>query len=196
MKIVAALLVLLLLAAGPVLAFDVNETFSKGTNVMSLEGGGGSQSNLEQHKRQTGLDLWYLGLRYSLLPLDPAGPSVLRGALEVGLEPLVQKYTGGRDAFWGGVSAQGRWHFISLGRFVPYVEVGAGVGGTDLRAIEIDSTFAFLLSAGLGASFFVTDQMAIYGGYRMVHVSNGHTSTLNRGFEADTGVFGISYYFK
>jgi lipid A 3-O-deacylase len=196
MKIVAASLALLLLAAGPTLAFDVNQTFSKGTNVMSLEGGGGTQSNLEQHKRQTGLDLWYLGYRFSLLPLDPVGPSVLRGALEVGFEPLYQKYTGGRNAFWMGLSAQGRWHFISLGRFVPYVELGAGAGGTDLKAIEIDSTFAFLLSAGLGASFFVTDEIAMYGGYRMVHVSNGHTSTLNRGFEANTAVVGVSYYFK
>ena len=196
MKMVAASLVLLLLTAGPALAFDVNQTFSKGTNVMSLEGGGGTQNNLEQHKRQTGLDLWYLGYRYSLLPLDPVGPSVLRGALEVGVEPLFQKYTGGRNAFWMGLAAEGRWHFISLGRFVPYVEVGAGAGGTDLKAIEIDSTFAFLLSAGLGASFFVTDELAVYGGYRMIHVSNGHTSKLNRGFEADTAVVGVSYYFK
>jgi opacity protein-like surface antigen len=196
MKIIAAPLVLLLLTAGPALAFDVNQTFSKGTNVMSLEGGGGTQSNLEDHKRQTGLDLWYLGLRYSLLPLDPVGPSVLRGALEIGVEPLFQKYTGARNAFWMGLAAQGRWHFISLGRFVPYVEIGAGAGGTDLKAIEIDSTFAILLSAGLGASFFVTDQIAVYGGYRMVHVSNEHTSTLNRGFEANTGIVGVSYYFK
>ena len=46
------------------------------------------------------------------------------------------------------------------------------------------------------ASVFITDQIALYGGYRLVHVSNGHTSRLNRGFEADTGVVGVSYYFK
>jgi opacity protein-like surface antigen len=79
---------------------------------------------------------------------------------------------------------------------VPYIEVGAGAGGTDLRVIEIDSSFAFLLSAGVGASFFVTDQAAIYAGYRMVHISNGHTSSRNRGFEADTGLLGFSYFFK
>jgi opacity protein-like surface antigen len=193
---VALLLLLLLLAASPALAFDANQTFRQGTTVLSGEGGGGTQSNLESHRVQSDLDLWYLGVRYALLPFKPAGPSILRGSLEVGLEPLYQKYTGGREAFWAGVSAQGRWHFLSLGRFVPYVEVGAGAGGTDLRAIEIDSSFAFLLSAGVGVSFFVTDQSAIYGGYRMVHISNGHTSSRNRGFEADTGLLGFSYFFK
>ena len=111
-------------------------------------------------------------------------------------EAMYQKYERGRDAFWAGLSAHGRWHFLSLGRFVPYVELGAGAGGTDLNALEIDSTFAFLLSAGVGASIFLTDQIALYGGYRMVHISNGHTSRRNRGFEADTGVIGVSYYFK
>lgn len=192
----AVALLLLLLAASPALAFDANQIFRQGTAVLSVEGGGGTQSNLESHRVQSDLDLWYLGVRYALLPFKPAGPSILRGSLEVGLEPLYQKYTGGREAFWAGVSAQGRWHFLSLGRFVPCIELGAGAGGTDLRTIEIDSSFAFLLSAGVGVSFFVTDQAAIYGGYRMVHISNGHTSSRNRGFEADTGLLGFSYFFK
>jgi len=196
MKKVVVALLLLLLGASPAFAFDAAQTFQQGATVLSIEAGGGAQNNLERHRVQSNLDLWYVGVRYSLLPLPPVGPSVLRGSLEVGLEPTYQKYQGGRDAFWAGVSAHGRWHFLSLGRFVPYVEAAAGAGGTDLNAIEIDSTFAFLLSAGVGASFFLTDQLALYAGYRLVHVSNGHTSSRNRGFEADTGVIGMSYYFK
>jgi opacity protein-like surface antigen len=196
MTTIAAALLLLVLAVTPALAFDANQTFKQGTTVLSIEGGGGSQSNLQGHRVQTELDAWYIGLRYSLLPVQPAGPSILRGSLEVGLEPTYINYSGGRDAFWAGLSARGRWHFLSLGRFVPYVELSAGAGGTDLRAIEIDSSFAFLLSAGVGASFFITDQAAIYAGYRMLHVSNGNTDRLNRGFELDTGVVGFSYYFK
>ena len=196
MKHVAVALALLLLGVSPACAFDAAQTFTQGTTLLSIEAGGGSQNNLENHRVQSNLDLWYLGVRYSLLPLAPVGPSILRGSLEVGFEPMVQKYEGGRDAFWAGFSALGRWHFLSLGRFVPYVELGAGAGGTDLRAVELDSTFAFLLSAGVGASIFLTDQVALYGGYRMVHISNGHTSSRNRGFEADTGVVGMSYYFK
>lgn len=193
----AAVLLLILLAGSPALAFDATQTFRQGATILSIEGGGGTQNNLERKSIQSDLDLWYVGIRYSILPLQPAGPSVLRGSLEVGLEPLYQRYFGGREGFWAGVSAHGRWHFLSLGRLVPYVELGAGAGGSDLRAVEIESSFAFVLSAGAGVSYFVTDQTALYGGYRMVHISNGNTtSRLNRGFEADTGVVGFSYFFK
>lgn len=189
-------LALLLVGGNPAFAFDATQTFAQGMSVLSVEGGGGTQSNLERHRAPSDLDLWYIGLRYSLLPLAPTGPSFLRGSLEVGLEPTYQRYQNGASGSWAGVVAHGRWHFLSLGRFVPYVELGAGAGGTDLNTFEIDSTFAFLVAAGVGASVFVTDRIALYGGYRMVHISNGHTARRNRGFEADTGVVGMSFYFK
>ena len=72
----------------------------------------------------------------------------------------------------------------------------AGPGGTDLRVREIQSDFAFLLFGGVGAQIFLNDSMALYGGYRLVHISNGNTSRPNRGFEAHTGVGGLSFYFK
>ena len=195
-KLVPLALLLAFVVATPAFAFDANQTFKQGNTVLSIEGGAGSQSNLQGHRVQSELDAWYVGGRYSLLPLQPMGPSILRGSLELGLEPTYIDYFGGRDAYWAGVSARGKWHFLSLGRFVPYIEVGAGAGGTNLRAIEIDSSFAFLLDVGIGASFFVTDQLAIYAGYRMLHVSNGNIDRPNRGFELDTGLVGFSYFFK
>ena len=191
-----AVLALVLLSTGGAAAFDAAETFKRGGTLVSVEAGGGAQNNFERHQLQSDLELWYVAARCALLPFGPAGPRVLHGALEIGLGPAYQKYEGGHDAFWAGLTLHGRWHFLSLGRFVPYVELGAGAGGTDLNAIEINSDFAFLLSAGVGASLFITDQLAVYGGYRLIHVSNGNTSRPNRGFEADTGVVGISYFFK
>jgi opacity protein-like surface antigen len=196
MTTILAALLLLLLTAGPALAFDPAQTFRQGTTVLSLEGGAGSQENLEGHRVQTGLDLWYLGLRYSLLPFAPAGPGFLRGAFEVGLEPVFMSYYDPVDAFYAGLGFRLRWHFLSLGRFVPYIEGGAAAGGTDLEVREVESTFSFLLSLGAGASVFLTDRLALYAGYRLVHVSNGGIESPNRGFEAHTGLFGVSYYFK
>lgn len=192
------LVLLLLLVASPALAFDATQTFKKGGTVLSLEGGGGHQDNLEGHRVQTGLDLWYVGVRYSLLPFDPAGPGILRGAFEVGIEPVLQMYEGSprKDAYFAGVGVQARWHLVSFGRFVPYFEGGATVGGTNLRVREIDSDLAFLLTVGAGASVFISEHTAIYAGYRLVHVSNGNIDRPNRGFEAHTGLLGISYYFK
>ena len=199
MRTLIALAVLMLTAA-PALAFDAAQVFRKGTTVLSLEGGGGNQENLEGHRVQSDLDLWYVGVRYSLIPFDPAGPSILRGAFEAGLEPIVQFYENvpgaSGDKYFAGLGFQLRWHFLSLGRFVPYVEGGASVGGTNLRVREIDSDLAFLLTAGAGASVFISDNVALYAGYRLVHVSNGNTDKPNRGFEAHTGLLGISYFFK
>ena len=180
----------------PAAAYDPEQTFTKGAFVLSLDGGGGSQNNLENKRVQTGLDLWYLQGRASILPFGTSGKDgFFYGAFEAGLEPVFQKYTGHVDAYFAGLGLAARYHFLSLGQFVPYLELGAAVGGTDLRVIEIDSSFAFRLYGGLGASVFVTDSTALYAGYRMVHISNGNSSRPNRGFEADTGVAGVSFFF-
>jgi hypothetical protein len=192
--VVAALALLLLVS--PASAFDASTPFAKGAFVLSVEGGGGKADPWQRHSVNTDIEFWNAGVRVSLLPFGPGGPGPLFGALEVGLEPFYQRYTGNLDAFWAGLAAVGRYHFLSLGRFVPYVEAAGAAGGTDLNILEMDSDFAFLLFAGVGASVFVTDHTAIYAGYRMQHVSNGGTESRNRGFESHTGVIGVSTYFK
>ncbi|OLB98307.1 MAG: hypothetical protein AUH30_08120 [Candidatus Rokubacteria bacterium 13_1_40CM_68_15] len=186
-----------LAVAVPAQAFDPNLTFQKGTWIASFEGGGGKQNDLENHGRQSDIELFYAGARISYLPWDTfAGGSFLYGTFEPGLEAIYQRYTKPQDKYYAGLALSGRYHFLSLGRFVPYIELLAAAGGTNLRVAEIDSDFAFWLAGGVGASFFVTDNVALYAGYRMIHVSNGHTKDPNRGFEADTGVAGVSFYFK
>jgi hypothetical protein len=180
----------------PASAFDSAQTFAKGAKVLSIEGGGGETDSFEEHRVSTDLTFWNAGVRLSYLPFGAAGPGPLFGAFEVGLEPFYQRYTGRVDAFYAGLAAVGRYHFLSLGRFVPYVELAGAGGGTDLDILEIDSDFSFLLFGGGGASVFVTDRIALYAGYRLQHVSNGGTDVRNRGFESHTGVIGLSTYFK
>jgi len=184
------------LLAPPAWGFDSSTTLAKGIYVISAEGGYGEQFNLEGFHDWSEIEYWNLGARVSILPFGPTGPSVLRGAIEVGLEPLYQHYTGSRRAFWAGLVAVSRYHFLSLGRLVPYAEVGAGAGGTDLKIREIDSNFSFLLWAGMGASVFLTDATAVYVGYRYEHNSNGNTDKPNRGWESHVGLVGVSYYFR
>jgi len=177
-------------------AFDANQTFARGTYVISAEGSYGEQFNLEGFSDQSNIKFWNAGVRGSILPFGPEGPGFVRGALEIGLEPLFQKYIDPRPAFWAGLVAVFRYHFLSLGRFVPYVEAGGGPGGTDLNVLEIDSTVSFVLWGGIGASVFVTDTTALYAGYRYEHNSNGNIDTPNRGWESHAAVFGMSYYFR
>jgi opacity protein-like surface antigen len=194
--LLAALAITLLAAlTAPASAYDATQTFRKGARVLSLEGGYGEQANIEDHNFQTGLEFWNTGVRFSLLPFEPVGPGPLFGSLEVGLEPFYQRYVDPVDASFAGLGAAFRYHFLSLGRLVPYVEVMGAAGGTDLEVREIRSDFAFLLHAGAGVSVFVTDRTALYAGYRFQHVSNGNVETPNRGFESHGGVFGVSVVF-
>jgi len=193
----AAGLLALLALGGPAWAFDNEQTFAKGTYVFSFEGSYGEQFNLEGHRVQSDVAFFNLGIRAALLPFDRfGGGGPLQGALELGVEPLYQRYTEPKPAFWGGVAAVARYHFLGLGRLVPYAELAGAAGGTDLRVREIASDLSFLLWGGVGVSVFVTDSTAVYAGYRFEHNSNGNTSRPNRGWESHVGVVGVSYYFQ
>jgi hypothetical protein len=180
---------------GRVLCYDAGETFREGAYVLSVEGGGGGQHDVERHPDATGLEFLNGGVRVAVVPFGPTGRGPVYGALEIGLEPFAQGYIDPVRAYFAGLAAVGRYHFLSLGRFVPYLELAGAAGGTTLRVREIDSAFTFLLFGGVGASYFLTDHTALYAGYRLQHVSNGNTSLPNRGFESHTGVAGVSFYF-
>jgi opacity protein-like surface antigen len=98
--------------------------------------------------------------------------------------------------YFVGLGLTGRYHFLSLGRFVPYAEAAAFAGATNLKVVEIRSTFTFVLWAGAGLSYFVTDRTALYAGYRYEHISNGNTDEPNRGLDNNSGVFGVSFFFE
>jgi opacity protein-like surface antigen len=191
----AALAVALGLAP-PVGAFDADQTFARNTFVLSGETAYGHQFNPENFSQTSDVQFVNVGVRFGWLPFDPVGPGPLRGSLEAGVEPIYQQYFEPKVEYFAGVAAVLRYHFLSLGRFVPYLELAGAPGGTNLKVPEIDSSFSFLLWAGAGASYFVSDRTAIYAGYRWSHLSNGGTSSPNRGIEAHTAVVGVSWFFK
>jgi opacity protein-like surface antigen len=192
--VVAAVLVLAGSSAS--LAGEPRPAFGKGTTVWSIEAGAGNQDNVERHARETDLDLVLAGVRVGLLPTEPLGTGALRVAVELGLEAIFQRYTDPVSASFQGLGAMGRFHFLGLGlgRVVPYFEMVGAAGATDLAVREIDSDFTFWVAGGVGVSLFVTEQTAVYVGYRLVHVSNGNTDSPNRGLEAHTGVIGVSFF--
>jgi len=190
----AALAVLSLVR--PAAAFDPEGTFARGTTIFGLQIGGGAANNIEGHRTESNISFITETPRLSYLFFNPFGSGLLRSAFEPGLEGWFQQYLSPHSATAQGLKVTGRYHFIGLGRFVPYLEVTGGAGGTSLRVPEIDSTFTFVVEAGAGLSYFITDTVAINAGYRFQHISNGHTSNPNRGFESDSGVVGVSFHFK
>ncbi len=191
----------LLAVAGPAAAFEPREVFTRNGLVLSGEVGYGEQNGLGRLKEVTGQDVTGLkfvnaGFRAGWLPFGVTNVGPLTGALEAGLEPFVQVYTEPVNDFFGGLNVVLRYHFLSLGRLVPYVEISGGAGGTTLEVREIDSAFTFLLFGGVGASYFVTDRTAVYAGYRFEHVSNARTNHPNFGINANGAVVGVSFFFR
>ncbi|HEX9821723.1 MAG TPA: acyloxyacyl hydrolase [Methylomirabilota bacterium] len=196
-RLIGALAALGLLAlAATAHAYDPSQTFMQGSLVVSPEVGYGRQFDLEGKSGFTDLEFVNAGVRFGWLPFGPAGPGPLYGSLELGLQPLYQRYLDPVDAFFAGLGLTARYHFLGAGRLVPFLDLAAFAGGTDLRIKEIRSESTFLLWGGAGVSYFVTDQAAVYGGYRYQHVSNGNIERPNRGFESHTGVFGVSFFFE
>ena len=193
-----ALVALVLLLAAPpgVQAYDAEQAYMQGSLVVSPEVAYGHQFNLEHKSGYTGLDFANIGVRFGYLPFKPFGPGPLHGSLEIGLEPLYQQYISPKQNYFAGLGMTYRYHFLALGRLVPYAELAAFAGGTNLKGAEIRSDFAFLLWSGVGASYFLADRTALYAGYRYEHVSNGNTSRPNRGFESRVGVVGMSFFFE
>jgi hypothetical protein len=95
----------------------------------------------------------------------------------------------------GGLKLTLRLHGLGFGRFVPYFEVTGGAGGTGLNTPESRSTFTFVIEAGPGFSIMLSRDLAIYAGYRVQHFSNGNTSRPNRGYESQSGLVGVSFFF-
>jgi lipid A 3-O-deacylase len=195
--LIAVVAVGLVLTVAPAAhTFDSAQTFGKHAVVVSPEVGYGEQFDLEGRPGFTGLEFVNAGVRVGWLPMAPVGSGPVHGSFELGLEPLYQRYLEPVDAFFAGLGVTFRYHFLSLGRFVPYAELAVAAGGTDLKVTEIRSDFTFVLWGGAGLSYFVTERTALYGGYRFQHVSNGNTERPNRGFESHTGVAGVSFFFQ
>jgi len=176
-------------------AFDADAAFPRGGYVLSLEGGYGEQFDA-WNTTITRFDFFNAGVRLGFLPWGAVGSGPFRGALEIGLEPIYQRFfePENEKAFFAGLGAVARYHFLPLGRFVPYVELGAAPGYTDLNSREQQTNVVFLLFGGVGASFFVAERTALYAGYRLQHVSNANTSSPNAGINSHTGVVGVSFF--
>jgi lipid A 3-O-deacylase len=192
-----AVLLVLLASLAPAAAYDPKEAFMQGSLVISPEFSYGHQFNFEDKRDYTGVEFVNGGVRFGWLPFAPlAEKTPFYGAFEIGFEPLYQQYLDPDLVYFAGLGLTTRYHFLSLGRFVPYLDAAGFAGRTNLKITEIRSSFTFLVWAGLGASYFVTDRTAVYTGYRWQHVSNGNTSEPNRGFESHTGVVGVSFFFE
>lgn len=128
---------------------------------------------------------------------DPIGNSWYRGQVSLGAEMVYIQFQEPFVTHGVGFTPKIKYTFAALDRIRPYAEFAGGPFWTDLagKIPEESGQFNFVLSAGFGVSYFLTDQAALNIGYRFQHISNGGTRYPNIGLNASLPYGGFSFYF-
>jgi lipid A 3-O-deacylase len=128
---------------------------------------------------------------------DPIGEDWYRGQLSLGAEMAYIQFEEPYLTHGVGFNPRVKYTFVALGRVRPYVEFAGGPFWTDLagKIPEQSSQFNFIVSGGVGLSYFLTNRAAINVGYRFHHISNAHTGERNVGLNSSLPFAGFSLYF-
>ncbi|ALA58858.1 acyloxyacyl hydrolase [Nitrospira moscoviensis] len=128
---------------------------------------------------------------------DPVGDGWYRGQVLIGAEMVYLQFREPVLTHGVGFTPKIKYMFAALDRVRPYVEFAGGPFWTDLggRIPEESSQFNFVLTAGVGLSYFITSQTALNVGYRFHHISNAGTRYPNLGLNASLPFGGFSFYF-
>jgi lipid A 3-O-deacylase len=128
---------------------------------------------------------------------DPIGDKWYRGQVSLGAEMVYIQFQEPFLTHGIGFTPKIKYTFAALNRIRPYAEFAGGPFWTDLagKIPEESSQFNFVLSAGFGVSYFLTDRAALNVGYRFQHISNGGTRYPNLGLNASLPFGGFSFFF-
>lgn len=108
------------------------------------------------------------------------------------IEPNGGYFHSGSKGFVGGLNLGVKGHFLTRGRILPFLSLGAGALYSDFE--DLSSKFNFALMAGAGFDLFLTKRLAIQFEYRLHHISNGGIRAPNIGINSNFGSVGLSWY--
>jgi lipid A 3-O-deacylase len=195
-RTVTTLTLITILMAPGVRADDVSPTITVGTQEVGLTAGYMFSHRLtELHTtKQHGPALmpsWMMTLT------DPIGDSWYRGQVSIGAEMVYLQFREPILTHGVGFTPRIKYTFVALGRLRPYAEFTGGPFWTDLggNIDEQANEFNFVLTGGVGVSWFLTPQLAANAGYRFHHISNAGTAFPNLGLNASLPFGGFSFYF-
>lgn len=128
---------------------------------------------------------------------EPIGPGWLRGQISIGAEMAYLQFREPIVTHGIGFTPRIKYTFVGLDRLRPYAEFAGGPFWTDLggNIDEQANEFNFVLTGGVGVSWFLTPQLAANVGYRFHHISNAGTAFPNLGLNASLPFGGFSFYY-
>jgi hypothetical protein len=134
---------------------------------------------------------------WGMVLTDPVGDGWYGGQVTLGAEMVYIQFREPILTHGVGFTPKFKYTFTSLERVRPYIEFTGGPFWTDLagRIPEESSRLNFILTAGVGLSYFLTNQVALNAGYRFQHISNAGMRYPNLGLNASLPYGGFSFFF-
>ncbi len=87
-----------------------------------------------------------------------------------------------------------RYNLLRFGRFVPFVDGGAGILALDFDLDDQADGINFIIHTGLGSHLFLTERIALTGEGRYQHISNARINYPNRSVNAGAFFLGASFF--
>jgi lipid A 3-O-deacylase len=177
-------------------AGDVSPTITVGTQEVGLTAGYMFSHRLT-HLHTTKQHGPALMPSWMMTITDPIGDSWYRGQISLGAEMVYLEFREPLLTHGVGFTPRIKYTFVASGRVRPYAEFAGGPFWTDLggRIPTKANQFNFVLTGGVGVSWFIAPQAAINVGYRFHHISNAGTAFPNLGLNASLPFAGFSFFF-
>jgi len=100
------------------------------------------------------------------------------------------------DTWLVGLTPHLRYNFATRTRWVPFLDVGAGVTATGIGPPDLSNTFEFNLQCGIGVHWFLRNNLALTAEARYIHVSCARMSHPNLGVNGVLGMIGLTWFFS
>lgn len=186
MKVVAAVLLLCGMTWG-----QGAEALGKGAWEVGVWTGGGTSVS----GGTAGVRLWNLGVRVGKVLTGEHGPGPLRGTLEYAVDIMPLYMIWHREASYAAAVNPLilKWNFNSVGKAVPFFELGGGVLVSPDEIPAGTSNVNFLQQAGFGVYIFSREKRAVALAAKYVHISNAGLASPNPGI--NTLQFSVGYHW-
>jgi lipid A 3-O-deacylase len=175
------------------------DLFGSGRQSIGIAGGHGLSLRIGrgQNEEIDDLQFLYLAPRWSIGISDPmGGQSLFRGNFELVLEGAFHYIFEPKDGFAGGFTPLIRYNFLTGGRWIPFVQAGAGLLALDADLKAQADGLNFSPQAGVGVHYFISDRVSLTGEWRFHHISNADLRERNIGINSSLVMFGITYFLR
>ncbi|HEV8340820.1 MAG TPA: acyloxyacyl hydrolase [Candidatus Binatia bacterium] len=158
---------------------------------LSLPFGGGRDTELED------VQFFYFAPRFSVGISDPiGGNSWFRGNFELVLEGALHYIFEPKDGLAGGFTPLIRYNFLTGTRWIPFVQLGAGLLALEANLKSQSDGLNFTPQGGVGVHYFISDRTSLTGEWRLHHISNARIHENNSGINSSLFMFGITYFLR